>query len=61
MAPLAYNVEEARSQLSIGRDKFYKLIREGRLVARKCGKRTLILAEDLQAFARTLPKIGESE
>jgi len=41
-----------------GLDKFYKLIREGQLVARKSGRRTLILAKDLQAFAESLPKIG---
>jgi excisionase family DNA binding protein len=46
--------------LGVGRDTFYRLIKEKRLIARKCGRRTLILAEDLQAFTRTLPKIGDA-
>jgi excisionase family DNA binding protein len=58
--PLAYSVRQAMAALGVGRDTFYRLIKEKRLIARKCGRRTLILAEDLQAFTRTLPKIGDA-
>jgi len=54
----AYSVPEALAKLGIGRDKLYKLIREGRLPARKLGRRTLILAPDLDAFLRSLPRMG---
>src|SRR5262249_24508591 len=37
----AYSVPEALAKLGIGRDKLYKLIREGRLPARKLGRRTI--------------------
>jgi excisionase family DNA binding protein len=56
--PIAYSVNEARAKLGIGRDNLYRLIRENQLIARKLGKRTVILAEDLAAYARALPKMG---
>jgi excisionase family DNA binding protein len=39
----------------IGRTNFYRLIGEGRIRAVKCGKRTLIRADDLRAFIEGLP------
>jgi excisionase family DNA binding protein len=36
-------------------DKVYKHIRSGELVARKCGRRTLILAADFDRFLEALP------
>jgi excisionase family DNA binding protein len=44
--------------IGIGRDKLYKLIREGKLPARKLGRKTLILATDLEAFLESLPRMG---
>ena len=57
VVPLAYSVDEALAKLGIGRDFFYRLIREKRLPARKLGKRTLILASDLDAFLEALPRM----
>jgi excisionase family DNA binding protein len=57
---IAYSVPEVMLSLGLCRDTIYKLIRSGRLVARKSGKRTLILASDLQAFTESLPKIGDA-
>jgi excisionase family DNA binding protein len=57
--PLAYSVPQTMQALGIGRDRLYGLLRSKRLIARKVGKRTLILAEDLQAFAKALPKYGD--
>jgi excisionase family DNA binding protein len=57
---VAYSVPEAMLALGLCRDSIYRLIRDGRLVARKCGRRTLILASDLEAFAQTLPKVGDA-
>ena len=57
----AYSVPEALAKLGIGRDKLYGLIREGRLPARKLGRRTLIVASDLEAFLQSLPRMGAAD
>ena len=46
-AKLAYSIPEAAAAVSIGRSKVYTLIAEGRLEARKIGKRTVIPAASL--------------
>lgn len=48
--PLAYSVAEAIRVSSIGKTRLYQLIAEGRLQARKVGKRTLIPAASLRAL-----------
>lgn len=48
--PLAYSVAEACKVSSIGKTRLYALIAEGRLEARKIGKRTLIPAASLRAL-----------
>ena len=48
--PLAYSVADACRVSSIGRTRLYQLIGEGRLHARKIGKRTLIPAASLRAL-----------
>jgi excisionase family DNA binding protein len=58
-ARAADSVNETLARLGVGRDKLYKLIREKKLIARKCGRKTLILATDLNAFLESLPKLGE--
>ena len=47
---LAYTVDEACSVAGIGRTALYKAIGTGELVARKYGRKTLILASDLHRF-----------
>jgi excisionase family DNA binding protein len=42
----------------LGRDSVYKAIRARHLPARKLGRRTLILASDLQTFLSSLPTMG---
>jgi len=46
--PLAYSVADACKVSSIGKTRLYALIAEGRLDARKIGKRTLIPAASLR-------------
>ena len=58
--PAAYTIAQALVELSIGRDKLYKLIKGGRLPARKLGRKTLILADDLRAFLESLPAIEDA-
>ena len=50
LEPLAYSVAEACRVSSLGRTRLYQLIAEGRLEARKIGKRTLIPAASLRAL-----------
>jgi len=54
----ALSVPETMIVLGICRDGVYKLINEGRLPARKIGRRTIVLEADLQAFLEALPKLG---
>jgi excisionase family DNA binding protein len=52
---LAYSPDEAFKLAGIGRSKGYAEIKAGRLRAKKLGRRTLITAEDLQAWLQALP------
>jgi excisionase family DNA binding protein len=53
---LAYSVEGAAAAARLGRTKIFEAIKAGRLRARKDGRRTVILKEDLTAFLRALPE-----
>jgi excisionase family DNA binding protein len=55
----AFSVEDFAKRHGIGRSTAYEEIREGRLIARKLGKRTLIVAEDARAWRESLPKSHE--
>jgi excisionase family DNA binding protein len=54
----AWSIAEAAALSGLSRDFFYGEIRSGRLVARKAGRRTLIIQEDLEKFLAGLPKMG---
>jgi excisionase family DNA binding protein len=54
---LAHTIAEASARSGIGRTAIYELINTGQLPARKRGRRTLILAEDLQRCLQSLPFI----
>jgi excisionase family DNA binding protein len=54
----AYSVPETMCVLGLCRDSVYRLIREGKLPARKIGRRTVVLASDLQQFLEALPRLG---
>ena len=49
------SVPEACEIAGLGRTKIYEAIAAGELKARKCGKRRIILREDLRAFLVGLP------
>ena len=53
----AYSLNNAAEQIGAGRDAIYAAIRTRALKARKFGRRTLILDEDLTAFLRSLPEL----
>jgi hypothetical protein len=56
----AFSIADVLHQTGLGRDRIYKLIGEQKLIARKCGRRTIILAADLEAFLQSLPAIGRA-
>ncbi len=49
------SVDEAASIAPIGRTLLFRAIKDGRLRARKCGRRTVILVDDFNEFLRSLP------
>ena len=53
----AYSIAEACARSGIGRTAMYELIKTGQLPARKRGRRTLILVEDLQRCLQSLPPL----
>ena len=56
----AYSIAEVMLQSGLGRDTIYKAINSGRLPARKVGRRTIVLATDMQRFLESLPMLGEA-
>lgn len=53
----ALTVTEAARAAALSRSALYEAIGKGQLVARKLGRRTVILERELQAFLNNLPKI----
>lgn len=51
-APLAYTIEDLAAVTGIGRSKLYAELRAGNLRMTKVGSRTIVLAEDAQAWLR---------
>jgi excisionase family DNA binding protein len=49
------SVSEACAVAGVGRTKIYEAISGGLLVARKLGKRRIILRDDLRSFLAALP------
>ena len=52
---LAYSIAQACEIANIGRTSIYNAIKSGKLIARKNGRRTVILAEDLRQWLQDLP------
>lgn len=55
---IAYSIEETARIASLGRTALYAEINAGRLRARKAGRRTIVLADDLRAWLASLPQIN---
>jgi hypothetical protein len=53
----AYTIDEIVRRAPIGRSSIYKAIKDRRLVARKDGRRTVILKSDYVRYLRSLPPV----
>lgn len=51
----AFTIDETVVMTGVGRDLIYEAIKNGRLVARKLGRRTIIPADALENFIAHLP------
>ena len=54
MQKFAFSIPEVTEVANIGRSTIYREIRAGELVARKRGRRTIILADDLRRWLKSL-------
>jgi hypothetical protein len=54
----AFSIREFCARYSICRDSFYREVRRGRLRALKLGKKTIVLRDDADAWAASLPALS---
>ncbi len=54
----AFTIPEACTLAGVGRSRLYLEIKEGRLTARKVGRRTIIRSEDLDRWLDQAPVAG---
>jgi excisionase family DNA binding protein len=57
---LAFSVKEACEHSSLGRTTFYKYLKLGQIPAHKCGRRTIILLDELHQALKSLPRTGRA-
>ena len=55
IAPVEFTVEGAVAASGIGRTLLFRAIKQGRLRARKLGRRTIVTRDDLAEFLSSLP------
>jgi hypothetical protein len=56
-APNLISFKAALERFCFKRDRLYELIREGKVIAYKDGRRTLVDADSLAAFQASLPRL----
>ena len=59
--PLAHRINKVHEVAPWGRSTTYKLVREGRLPARRLDGATFVLNADLERFLRSLPLAGAEQ
>ena len=57
----AMSVGEAAKAAGVGRTTLFEEIREGRITARKVGRRTIITVDEFEAWLKALPTAREGE
>lgn len=55
MSKQALSVADALNAISIGRTKLYREMKEGRIAARKIGRKTVFLADEIDRYLASLP------
>lgn len=56
-----FSVSEAARQVGVSRSQLYKMIGEGRgPTIRKIGRRSIVVASDLNAWVAALPRVSAS-
>jgi hypothetical protein len=55
LVPVAHSPERAAELASLSRTRIFEAMRAGKLPAKKAGRRTLIVHEDLVRFVQSLP------
>jgi hypothetical protein len=58
--PFAHTIEDTALHAKCGRTTIYAAIKSGALKARKIGRRTIVLDEDLRGWLGSLPVCGET-
>ena len=56
--PISYTPEEAAAATGRSRSRIFKAIKDKELTARKDGKATLLEADELRRWVKSLPTIG---
>jgi excisionase family DNA binding protein len=56
---LAHSIDSACESVNCGRSFLYGEIAEGRLTAKKMGRRTIVLDEDLRGWLARLPSFNK--
>jgi excisionase family DNA binding protein len=58
LEPIGLSIKEACKLCSLGRTKFCELLRDEKIPSHKCGRRTIILKAELEAWLKALPRVG---
>ncbi|HQT63437.1 MAG: hypothetical protein B7Z75_10820 [Acidocella sp. 20-57-95] len=56
MQTIALTIEDTVKTSGLARSRIYELMGTGELIARKAGRRTLIMADSLRAYLENLPQ-----
>ncbi len=57
---IALSIEKACELCSVGRTKFYELLKKKMIPARKIGRRTVVLRSELEKALKTFPRAGRA-
>ncbi len=57
MEKIALTIPEAASAANLGRTSLYAYIKRGDLLAKKVGRKTIILTSELRRFLESLPSL----
>ena len=60
ISPIAVTIPEAVRMSGMSRSAIYLRIREGAIDARKAGGRTLIMADSLEKYIKSLPQMSSA-